>query len=1169
MRTSSSAVLTDSSTRGARYRFLQNMVIAIVVAGVMLLGLEHYNFTEVRKRLFADMTSEQQQGQALLENYLRRQFDYLNFIHATPPIAALVRSSINAGIDHDSGSTQQQWQQRLEQILTAFMANHREIRSIQYTAISGQTLAAAGRSEQVLPSMSQPHTDDLQALRALKPGQFYVSPLHLARRQGQVEYPIWPAMTLALGVYQPDTQELFGILSFTLDATAWLSELRASVKEPFASVLTTVDGKFLLHPRQQLEFAHELGQAHSWQQLNGEPTQVNTNIRQFNAGALTLYATQSRIALGSPALGHDVILRTTLTEDDLWREVERRRGDTLITAAILVALLLIFMTGYQRYVSARLRWLSAQAKFQTIVDHSMDAIITLDAHGHINGCNRATEQLFGQRAATMLGRSLQSTLLSADHAADDSHQGINKHADSNVESNIESTADDIEPLQRAIQQRRSVTFSALGRFADNTFPLDLSVVPIVTDHGECTGYSVTARDRSQQELLTQQLQQRYQQQLSDTEEQLRSVQQSLADARRQTKNKERLLAAISHEIRTPMNSIQGVLSLLAKSRLGADQQRYLDMASDSMRSVAALMDDILDYSKLRSGQLFVEEVEFSLMASLHSALTHYASSAFDKGLTLLIDNTRLQHDRLRGDPTRIRQVLGNLLANAIKTTRHGYVLVEISSSEDNDYGIHLQGRVSDSGIGVEEQHTRALSQFEELEDVSFESVGGPGLGLALSRQLCVLMGGDLRICPREEHGGCFEFQLLASPATSGSKNPLHDDSGLSSSRWLLSLDDGLQADVLMRMIQQRGGRVDIARRDSDLDDYHIVLTDAHHLRDYADALQSSQHANIITLVPPAGAAQPIPASLSVIKLPLPVTQEALALAYLQATDDHPAQAILSANSHLTEERRFQQQRILVVDDDEVNLEVIATLLTDMGLRCDRAIHGGAAIDKLLNSEAFDPYLLILMDCQMPLLDGYQATRQIRQGEAGERYEQIPVIAVTAAALPQDRQRCISAGMNDYIAKPMAADQLRHLLTQWLDSQPAAALQSSPPSNLSVEQLSDWNKTAALHRLNNNPSLLTRVLALFRDKADAQLMTADIAPDTDSSALAELATMAHTLKGASANAGAEQLSHYLGHLQVALVQQNTDEAQTLLEQAKQAFHRFTDAVDADLSLEPWT
>jgi PAS domain S-box-containing protein len=384
--------------------------------------------------------------------------------------------------------------------------------------------------------------------------------------------------------------------------------------------------------------------------------------------------------------------------------------------------------------------------------------------------------------------------------------------------------------------------------------------------------------------------------------------------------KSRFLAMMSHEIRTPMNAIIGLTSLLGCTPLSTRQHDYVDKIQGSGRQLIALIDDILDYSKIEAGRLDIEHHEFDLQELLDSVDDQLAHRAAAKGL--LFDSIcNCTQRRVIGDPLRLRQILLNLGGNAIKFTENGRVLIrlQLQPALDADAAaLLLRGEVSDTGIGLSsEQRSRLFHSFQQADDSITRRFGGTGLGLAISRHLCELMGGEIGVDSTPGLGSTFWFTLrLESPATQEPAEP-----------------------------------------------------------------------------PPATG------------------------------------QTLSATAAQTQPQ-LEGRRVLLVEDNEINQEVASSMLEMLGLQVELAEHGSRAVE-LVRQQTYD---LVLMDMQMPVMDGLQATRLIRQmpDRAG-----LPIIALTAGAMPEDRQQCIDAGMNDYLAKPIDYNELGNLLLQWLGTQPAA------------------------------------------------------------------------------------------------------------------------------------
>ncbi|MWV13686.1 response regulator [Pseudomonas sp. R-28-1W-6] len=472
------------------------------------------------------------------------------------------------------------------------------------------------------------------------------------------------------------------------------------------------------------------------------------------------------------------------------------------------------------------------------------------------------------------------------------------------------------------------------------------------------------------------------------------------------------LANMSHEIRTPLNGLLGMLALSLDGPLNVEQRQQLSIAHDSGKVLVELLNDILDLSKFEAGQLELEKIPFdlgSLVEETASLLSQNAGPNVE--LTCLID-PRLPA-QLLGDPTRVRQIVSNLLSNALKFTRFGRVDVHVSPSAS---GVRIL--VSDTGIGIaEEAQSRIFQPFTQAGAGITRQYGGTGLGLALTRRLCEAMHGRLSVNSQEGFGSqfCAELPLpshaaaLAWPKLSGrvavfcpANSGLAELLGSWLGNWGLSLRRydsdaslaGLQADLLicdsaerLRELRQASGAP-------------LLLVAA-----YGGFISSAQSSE---LAPFEQLARPLARS---------ALQQALQR-LLQPRQDSREPA---SSPHLD---KLRQAHVLLVEDNPVNQLVAKGMLAKLGCEVAVAAHGGEALSYLEKH----PVDLVLMDCNMPVMDGYEATRRIRQSG---RWPNLPIIALTANALPDERERCQAAGMNDYLAKPFRREDLTALLDNWL------------------------------------------------------------------------------------------------------------------------------------------
>ena len=486
----------------------------------------------------------------------------------------------------------------------------------------------------------------------------------------------------------------------------------------------------------------------------------------------------------------------------------------------------------------------------------------------------------------------------------------------------------------------------------------------------------------------------------------RSIALNMAQAR------SAFLANMSHEIRTPLNGLLGMLALALDGPLSAEQRQQLGIAHDSGKVLVELLNDILDLSKFEAGQLELETIPFDLGALAEetaSLLSQNAASAVE--LTCLIDPALPA--QVLGDPTRVRQIVSNLLSNALKFTRFGRVDLIVERNTD---GICI--RVRDTGIGIaEDAQARIFQPFAQAEIAITREYGGTGLGLALTRRLCEAMHGKLSLQSKEGFGSEFCAELPLPAHTPASTQPVLEGRIVA----LTPASSGLQQ-MLSQWLPTWGLS------------YQRLDTDASLLGVQADLLISDCPECLPGMRPAIGTAVLLVTAygnflpheqaqrlMPLLQIARPLARNGLlqVLRHTLYSDDSALQG-----STQKQPEREGTARVLLVEDNPVNQMVAKGMLVKLGYQVQVAAHGAEALE-MLEQEPID---LILMDCNMPVMDGYEASRRIRNNG---RWLQLPIIALTANALPDERERCRAAGMNDYLAKPFRREELAAMLDTWL------------------------------------------------------------------------------------------------------------------------------------------
>jgi two-component system sensor histidine kinase/response regulator len=834
--------------------------------------------------------------------------------------------------------------------------------------------------------------------------------------------------------------------------------------------------------------------------------------------------------------------------DMLRQEIKVAREAAEITAEFVVR-------QFEQTENMLHRFQIADAERQAVLDAATQlSIIATDLDGTIRLFSKGASTLLGYKSAEMVGLCNIISLHLPENLA---------HYGQTVSGVPGSSLHDMMVFDQFVKQKHSRVQEWTYVCKDGThLPVNLSITSLANLDGGVAGYLFTAMDLTIQKKMAREL--------IEAKEAAEAANASRGD----------FLARMSHEIRTPMNGIIGMGTLLQKTALDDRQQNYVDKLLSSANTLLGLLNDILDFSKIDAGRMQLENIPFNLDNVFTTIGNAVGMQVERKGLEFLFQIDPRIPSKLLGDPLRLGQILMNLTGNAVKFTEHGEILIKAELASTHDDHLTLQFSVRDSGIGLsEEQIAKLFSAFSQADDSITRKYGGTGLGLAICKQLTELMGGRIWVESTPGKGAEFFFtaRLRAVVPEDGEKPRAPQIfQGL---RALVVDDNEIARDILSSMLASLGFAVETA---------HDGLAA---LQCLEEAVQANRPFDIVLLdwimpgIDGIETARRIKANKELTKVPamLMVTANGREEAFFKAAkvgldafllkpvyasvmfntlqevlglESMPRSANVRTRSQQEDFSTLRGARILLVDDNSINREVATEFLRDAGMIVTVATDGEKCLE-VLAGEDFD---LILMDIQMPELDGLEATRRIR---TFIRYADLPIIAMTAHAMTGDREKSLAAGMNDHITKPLNPQDLYRTLRRWL----TPGTTSTATASTGLEEKESGKKVAwlpdlpgidlqeALNILGNKQELLLKMLHEFR--RNNSLLPTRLRELSQEGNWPEIQHWAHTIKGVAGYLGAKKLQQTSEGLETALSRGRQEDSVVLLVE-------FIDSLDSVLS-----
>jgi two-component system, sensor histidine kinase and response regulator len=639
--------------------------------------------------------------------------------------------------------------------------------------------------------------------------------------------------------------------------------------------------------------------------------------------------------------------------------------------------------------------------------------------------------------------------------------------------------------------------------------------------------------------------------------------------------KSQFLANMSHEIRTPLNGVLGMLELVRQTQLGPPQQRFIETARRSGETLLGVINGVLDLSKIEAGKIEIEHSPFDLRIVVEEVTELFSELAYGKGLELACFVPAALHTSLIGDAGRLRQILTNLIGNAVKFTERGEVGVRVYTLERDEPSVLIAFEVVDTGIGIPVEKRRHIFEaFAQADSSTTRRYGGSGLGLSIAKHFCEMMGGSIDVASEPGAGSKFRFTAwfgFQPSATDGTQIRLPPRAGGPA---LVVVDNALNREILEDQLSAwnivvkhtlTGSAALGALRTAALhkEPFELVIID-YSLPDmtgielaHAIETTSEEVKQQIILLTSLDHDVGQNAEGALRRLTKPIRQSALWECI--GVSAQPVRAINSApETRAADQPGKGRAPVLVVEDSPVNLEVAVAILESMGCVVETAVNGRHALDRHASRE----YSLIFMDCQMPEMDGFEATAEIRRREALSG-RHTPIVALTASVVEDGRQRCLAVGMDDYLAKPFTIEQMRAMLTTWLGppERPAMRERLSLVTEAAVApDPIDEQVLESLGRLQREgrPDIVQQLIELFFKGAAGLLMDLENGAATGDAAL--LYRASHALKSASANLGAIVLSAHCKELEVLSKSGTVTDAELLVKAIREDYR----TVEARLS-----
>ena len=1106
-----------------------SLAAAFIIIVVAMIA-DHYITASYNKSVVEDVQINLREVEALIKNEYASYRDDIFFLYSTPPISGLTRAANNDGLDPLDNTTTVQWQNRLTNIFRGFVENNRAYYQLRLLDQQGNETIRVERKNGKVSAANENYLQDkgdryyFINTKMLAEEQLFVSNIDLNREYGRIAFPHQPTLRLALPIFSDG--QFFGVLIANIDVSELLDELDVLIGEHLDIVLTDYEQYFVKHPQAELKFSRDLAPERIFSsEYRVDPAEIGGLKRFTNPGAGTSALGASKdifVAADETGLLHIYLL---VNDDYYLSQLTSRRLESMAgLGAVLV--FSVFALQYLSSNNQRLSKLLATAEeAKAAVDVAEDAVITVSNDWRINTYNQSFERMFLLEKQQV--REQKFTDLLRQLGAVEVAESLELHLGTGV---------------NGVEWHRQGSGGISKWYHCKVNKIDNSQAEAV--------YAIVIRDITVEKESLISVAETNRQLEEQVEQRTEELKKARDEALELSQLKTNFISTISHEMRTPLNGIVGATTLLRGETLTPKQSQLLTMAESSVDNLKRLINDILDLSKIEAGKLELNFQNFNPEALIESITSTMSVVASQKGIGFFIDTSNLNFTLIHSDPHRLTQVINNVLNNAIKFTSEGYVLLTSRSVVEHN-NASLVFEITDTGKGIPPaQQGKLFTAFSQADETIAASYGGTGLGLSICREILSLLNGSISVESEEQAGSTFTIKVPLELWQVREEEPRLADCNAG----LLIESEPLEG-VLQHLLVCNGAEPMVYHRMLSLAEvqsctYLLVEQSssyygafAHYWRQWV-AEQQTLPSLFVIAKSASDADHSLPQTTVLVQ---PLYRSVFLSNVIDSRAKQSSLSIQNSDSrrssdvrsdHSTAAVDISAQHILIVDDNEINRQVAQFILEPYGPTVLSAVNGAEAIEQLRHNPDIN---LVLMDCNMPVLNGYDATRAIRDGQAGEGHRDIPVIAMTANALKGESEKCYEAGMNNYLTKPIDAGEFIEKITGCL----SLAKVDKVPNQTHVEPTQAiWQCEEALVRLDNNKALLKKLLSLFINESHEKRETLAMAIAAEDRE--KVRFTAHAFKGNAADVGADALKEMLNELEYQAKTATKNEMQVVYE-----------------------